>query len=675
MTTSQQPSADETLVFNGIDAVSGDYLLPEMTLAQVSSLAQGQALDPLTAEELKQRSFDLNNPHAGVEADARNLTETGWGVIFPYDADPALQEALAPLLRLRQEQAGERFRIFSGADGYRPGESKNEFLERHGMGPGPANPDKVPYYLLIVGDPTTIPYRFQYQLDVQYAVGRIHFERLEDYARYAQSVAQSENGFALVRRAAFFGVANPDDRATQMSAEFLVAPLAKKLSAAQAQWATQVKTDVPVHALNSPQWQIETILKEQATKARLTDLMGGTQAPALLFSASHGLGFPNGHPRQLSHQGALLCQDWPGPQLWRQPIPQDHYFSAEDLSDSANLLGSMAFFFACYGAGTPQNDEFAPQIWRDQPERRQIAPYDLIAALPRRMLSLPKGGALAVVGHVERAWGVSFFWGKAGPQLQVFQDCFERLMKGGYPLGYALEVFNNRYAEISSDLNDELQEIKQFFKQPDDRKLAQMWTANNDARNYVILGDPAVRLPVSNQSHVQAERPVLLQVPAAGAGAEADPGAAQAETSTRASTKQVDSSAIQVNYSADEGAAPAPDSSEGALNALAAKLINLLTQALAKTDSLEVATYSCKDLDAARFERGGLDGTRLRALTRIELDGNLQHFVPEKADPMQAELWQMHTELVRQALASRAELLKIAASIASGLLEQTKPAG
>ena len=288
-----------------------------------------------------------------------------------------------------------------------------------------------------------------------------------------------------------------------MSADYLVKPLAENVAAAQAKWFARANNP------GLPEWQVETILKDEATKARLGSLLGGDQAPALLFSASHGVGFPNGDSRQIPHQGALICQDWPGPQIWREPIPRDFYFSAEDLEQNDNLLGTVAFFFACYSAGTPQLDEFATQIWRDQPERRNIAPHDFIASLPRRMLSLPKGGALAVVGHVERAWGVSFFWGRAGAQLQVFEDCFERLMKGNYPVGYALEVFNNRYAEISSDLNDELNEIKKFFKQPDDFKLAQMWVANNDARNYVIIGDPAVRLSVGSQAAAQSLRPVL----------------------------------------------------------------------------------------------------------------------------------------------------------------------
>ena len=127
-----------------------------------------------------------------------------------------------------------------------------------------------------------------------------------------------------------------------------------------------------------PDWAIETLLQQDATKACLDQLLGGSLTPALLFTASHGMGFPNGDPSQVRHQGALLCQDWPGIAAWHQAIPED--FSADDVGENAQLLGLVAFHFACYGAGTPRLDDFA----RQADQRVAIAPHAFVASLPRR---------------------------------------------------------------------------------------------------------------------------------------------------------------------------------------------------------------------------------------------------------------------------------------------------
>lgn len=459
--------------WNGVNGTDGKRLFEESG-EEVARLACGATWEPRLLEELRRWHELGREAHLDTRfgIDPRRLQETGWGVVFAADTPPEVREALAPLLELRRAQAGEREERYYRELVYREGESKLRFLARHGTSPGPADPERLPYYLLLVGGPEAIPFRFQYHLDVQYAVGRISFDTAEEYARYAESVVAAEEGRVVrPRRWAFFGVTNGGDDATTRSRNLMVLPLADHLEGVAGGWSVDRVVDI-------------------TTKARLAELLGGERTPAFLFTASHGMGFQEDDPRLLSHQGAFLCQDWPGPGRWEGKIPTDQYFSADDVGDDADVSGLITFHFACFGAGTPSLDGFSRH--RDGKERRR-APRDFLSRLPQRLLGHPRGGALACVGHVDRAWTYAFDWPRAGVQVQVFENAFERLL-AGYPVGAAMEYFGQRYAELASDLNDRLEDVE-YGAKPDLLSLAGLWTTHNDARSYIVLGDPAVRLP------------------------------------------------------------------------------------------------------------------------------------------------------------------------------------
>jgi hypothetical protein len=325
----------------------------------------------------------------------------------------------------------------------------------------------MPYYLLIVADPETVPYEFQYQLDVQYAVGRIWFETIEQYRRYAQSVVDTEtSGGPQSRTAAFFSPKHGNDPASELSACSLTAPLAK--------WASE----------HHPDWDVSTFVGKTATRDRLRRLLGGEESPAFLFTAGHGVGYDPGDPRQLSRQGSLVCQDWPGKGT---PLADSYLFTADDVADGARIKGMIAFFFACNSAGTSHLNDLAGQP-------KELAHKAFVAKLPQRLLGHENGSALAVIGHIGGACKSSIAWPGGGQQTAAFEDAVTRLMKGR-PVGFAVEPFNERHADLSVSLSDLQQDAEWGIELPADQ-LAAMYSIRNDARNYVVLGDPAVRLAV-----------------------------------------------------------------------------------------------------------------------------------------------------------------------------------
>jgi hypothetical protein len=658
--------ATDLLYFNGLDGATGDYLVPPMTTETLARVALGEKWDQAHLDELRWRDQANQPDYALMEGlNPMDLSQAGWGIIFPATAPPALvdaiEEALSPLLELRKKQAGQFYKMFKGAHGHRTldsiPESKDAFLARHGASPGPVDPQYVPYYLLIVADPQSIPYRFQYELDVSYAVGRIYFSTLDEYAQYAASVfaAEQPNTVLRPRRARFFGAANPGDNATNLSAQYLIQPLVAKLKHDQ------------------PSWDVDTIAPDQALKTRLLRLLGEDETPALLFTATHGVGFANGDQRQFPLQGGLVCQNWPR-RGGRGELARDYYVAAEDIGLDARLLGLIAFFFACYGAGTPYWDDFAERTFKN---RATVAPYAFLAALPLRLLSHPRGGALAIVGHVERAWTYSFKWAQDGDQTTAFESTLKRLVEG-HPIGSALEYMNLRYSEISTMLSNELGEAK-YQQRPDTFKLAKLWTGNNDARNYAIVGDPAVRLPVGEGQAPPAEK---LAIVTAAHREEAlppllVPAATPPATPSAPIIRPRERFAPAPSGDALAMALPGADmlhQMRASLTGVLSRLAESLSAFVNDVTSLEVATFVSDNVDQVAYDsKTGrfTAGAQQRALTRISFDGDTKVCVPVNAGQIDKPHWEIHLATVELAQAHRTAMLKIIVEVLTGIIGLT----
>ncbi|MCX5645415.1 MAG: hypothetical protein NTZ17_12185 [Phycisphaerae bacterium] len=475
-------------VFNGIDGETGQYLLPPTSPDEIAALARGEELDRILGPYLKEVSLLMDKPHLGLPegVDPRKVEQAGWAIVFHVDETDGVKKALEPLIERRRNSSG-------GKDGvrildYRGGESHRDWLERHGTSMGSVDPKKVPYYLLVIGNPAKIPFLFTNLLGVEYAVGRLHFEAVGEYERYVRSLIAYETGSLVPsqKEVVFFATRHPGDRATRLSADLL----ARLLAGMPLPGSSPLPT---VSVAEMAGFKTQCYFGKDALKAKLADVLRSEKGhqPAFLFTATHGVGFKKGHPAQREEQGAILCQDWPG----LGHIGRDHYSAASDIPAEARVHGLISFHFACYSGGTPQHDRFIHVPGTPPPE---IAQQPFLAALPQALLIHPNGGALACVGHVDRAWAYSFLGPVVGPQLLPFQNTISRILSG-LPVGHAVKDFHEKYSVLSTSLSAHLEDIG-YGRKVKDEILSESWIERNDAEGYIVLGDPAAHLRVDAMS-------------------------------------------------------------------------------------------------------------------------------------------------------------------------------
>jgi hypothetical protein len=457
----------------------------------------GESRLPLTDEDF-QRITSTSGPVSGAVSargsaqkelgfasevkDPMDLTQTGWGVLFASDAGADVQAALQPLLDWRKSQVKNDalFRVFAGADGVKPGQSAANWAARNGVTlVAPVAPSKgVPFYLLVVGSPQRIPFEFQQLLDLQWAVGRLYFDKVEDYAAYAQKVVEYEKGLApaRARSVALWMPRNKLDLSTPMLAGTL-AP----------DFQGQVKDGKPIgHDQN---FQVSAFVGDgQATKDNLKAIFRGKTEgglPSVLFTGSHGAEWPIDDPAiQAQRQGALVTQEW----TRGQPLQPGSYFAADDLQDDAQVHGMVYFMFACFGGGCPDTDSYT---FAADGSPIKLAPTPFITALPQALL---RRGVLAVVAHVDRAFAFAFVDEMGTPQAQLLRTVLELIMEG-QRVGLATDSLNLQWSSLAAQLGlAQAGNRSGIPPQSQSSTIANLFVARDDARNYLVLGDPAVCL-------------------------------------------------------------------------------------------------------------------------------------------------------------------------------------
>lgn len=471
-----QPERDLVYV-NGIDFETGQYAVPPQPVEDVARLIF-KAPRVGTFDETRDGTQSFAAPF-GI--DFERPSEAGWGVVFHPQTPQDVRDALAPLIEHRRLQAAGSVQELE----FRPGEQTREWYARHNVSPGTVDPSRVPYYLLLVGGPELIPFEFQYLLCIDYAVGRLAFDTAAEYRQYVNSLISYETTKAVpnAREIVYWGTRHPNDPATDLSATMLIDPLANGMAGGGL-------LQTPVHADPKVNFKPRLLAANSATKANLLGVLHQARPPAFVFTASHGVQLNSGQTAQAATQGALLCQDWTG----FGSMKPAHVLAAADVADDARVHGVVAMIFACFGAGTPDNDQFLKDL-STAGSAPTLAPKPFVSALPRRLLTHPNGSALAVIGHVDRAWGYSIRTPKtAGPQILTFRNSIGYMLSGA-PVGHTLSnQFSARFTALSTLLLNATSPTTPAALRLPDKDLVSAWIERNDAQNYVLLGDPAVRI-------------------------------------------------------------------------------------------------------------------------------------------------------------------------------------
>lgn len=419
-----------------------------------------------------------------------SLQKQRWALVVPAgERGKRLLSILAPLRELRAEQQGAPVDVYEAPPG-QDADAAHEFRART-VHPSSKPMREQARYLLLAGGPEVLSQELHEELagDGSCYVGRLAFEKDEDYEAYVAKVVARERRPPEARRARAVVLCVRDGTSpTKTGHEYLVAPMARRLR------DERKLGHFPASEL------VEAVLTDGSSQ-RLLELAQQPE-PGLFFTLSHGVGAPgagwSSAEEQRRRQGCMV-------------LGRHEELTPDDVGRRVFMPGGIWFSFACFSAGTPTGSVYQP--WMEHLiQQRAMAPQELesvqrsrpvdarpfVAALPQAALANPRG-PLAVIGHVDLAWTFSFhdaFTGRS--HVYRFEGALSSLVQG-HRAGVALNMLARfaRQADAALRRQYQAEEEARLASRPTapasgDR--AYLWMERHDLTRYVLLGDPAVRL-------------------------------------------------------------------------------------------------------------------------------------------------------------------------------------
>lgn len=403
----------------------------------------------------------------GVKADLADWkhADVGWGLVAATSR--TLPAAIKNLVSFR---GGQVFR-YQGESERRFTFLCNEALNRDvavagspiGNGPG-----RLPYYLMILGGPDEVPWALQFALASTRAVGRLPLAGTE-LANHVRALLDDFKGggadpYTTVTWSVDLGV----EDITHLMRKFLAEKIHAEFVADPEMGATRsINLGGDVDGLVAA-------LKEQH--------------PGVIVTTSHGMTGP------LDDVAAMRAQ-------MGAPVDRHGKALTPALLDGWAPAGAVWYCHACCSAGAEAPSVFAP-LFDEGTGLRLIlegisAAGAMVAPLPLALLGHAKP-ARAFIGHVEP----TFDWTLRNPVNQqvvtkpivdaIYPNLFQRFPRT--PIGHA---FRQVYANIGSYLAN-WQVARQGFDSGASNlpELMNLQLSARDLQGMVILGDPAVTLPL-----------------------------------------------------------------------------------------------------------------------------------------------------------------------------------